>query len=255
MITHGWATPDLEARIAHHIRAWERVKQAKESHPVGTLPFVTINRDFGCEALRVAQILAALLNENLHPPVPWVAYDRELLDRVASEMHLRRDIVNAMDGARRDEMTELFDQLLNRKVTDTAMAQKLAEVVRSLAVHGHAVLVGRGSHLITKGLRNGLHVRLTASRQWRVNRVALACNVSTSSAERIVVEGEKERQHFLRTFFIYDPERPFLHDLTINVSRFSPNEVAEIVATAVKTPRFSESQRALDDSRHFAMAG
>jgi len=240
MNTHGWATTDLEARIAHHVRAWERAKEAKEPHHLGALPFVTINREFGCEALRIAESLAALLNERSQPVVLWVAYDRELLDRVAHELHLRREIVDAMDDARRNETTELFDMLMNRKVTDAAMAKKLIQVVRSLAVHGHTVIVGRGSHLITKNLKTGLHVRLMAPWQWRVNRVAATRKVSVASAERIVKEGEKERLHFLRTFFVYDPERPVLPDLTIDVSRFSPLEVAGIIAAAVLTPRFGE---------------
>jgi cytidylate kinase len=250
-----WDSADLEARIAGHVRAWERSNQMDTSLPSGALPFVTINREFGCEALRVAESLAALLNERCQPSAPWIAYDRELLDRVASELHLRREVVNAMDGVRRDEMTELFDMLLNRKIADAVMARKLAEVVRSLAIRGHTVIVGRGSHLITKDLKAGLHVRLTASRHWRVNRVARIRKISVADAERILTEGDKERLHFLRTFFIYDPEHPFLQDLTIDVSRFSPPEVAEIIAAAVLTPRFGDWRSMSTDSKRYAAAG
>jgi len=234
IMVRRWATTDLEGRIAHHMRAWEHAKQAPESHPAGGLAFVTINRDFGCEALHVADVLTAVLNERAHPRVPWVAYDRQLLDRVASELHLRREVVESMDGLRRSEMTEFFDTLLNRKPSDALMVHKLAEVVRSLAIHGHTVIVGRGSHLITKDLKSGLHVRLTAPREWRVHRVAASRKVSESTAEQTVAEIERERAHFLQTFFIHDPEHPFVHDLTIDASQFAPVEIADIIGAAVQ---------------------
>ena len=235
MIRQGWATTDLEARISHHVREWGRLTKIAEPARRTALPFVTIQRDFGCEALRIAQMLSVILNQRFNKTIAWVAYDRELLDRVASELHLRREVVEAIDGSRRDEMAELFDSLLNRKVPDTLMVQKLAEVVRSLALRGHTILVGRGSHLVTKDLKSGLHVRLTAPRLWRVNRVAACRKIPSPTAEQVLVEGERERRHFLNTFFVQDPQRPFQHDLIVDVSQFAPADVAKIIAAAVAT--------------------
>ena len=129
-------------------------------------PFVTISREFGCEALPLAQHLVEILNRRIHPTIPWVAYDRELLDTVARELHLRREAVESLDDQRRDEMSEFFDTILNKRVEEAVVIHALAELIRSLATHGHAALVGRGSHLITRDLSTGLHVRLVAPREW-----------------------------------------------------------------------------------------
>jgi cytidylate kinase len=239
-ITHAWVEANLEQRIAAHVHAWEQAKSTGRPRPVETLPFITISREFGCEALPLAQRLVQILNERCRPSIPWVAYDREVLDRVAQELHLRREVVDALDGRRRNEMSELFDSVLNRKVDEALMFRKLAEVIRSLAAHGHAVLVGRGSHLVTQDLKTGLHIRLEAPRGWRVHRVMQDQRLSQREAEKFVEQYEKEREHFMRTFFVHDPKHPLYPDVTLDNSRFNLAQIAEIVFAALGA-RFGET--------------
>lgn len=123
-ISHGWMGPEIDARIAAHVRAWEKARSIGLPLQLEQQPFVTISREFGCEALPLAQRLVELLNERFHPSVPWVAYERELLERVAHEMHLRHEIVESIDELRRDEMTELIDSILNRKVDEALFSGK-----------------------------------------------------------------------------------------------------------------------------------
>lgn len=232
IILHGGIRASLEARIAAHVRAWEQLKKAP-AHRHETLPFVTISREFGCEALPLAKRLVEILNERCRPSIPWVAYDRELLDKVAQELHLRRDVVDSLDGARRNEMSELFDALLNRKVDEALVFRKLAEVIRSLAMHGHSIIIGRGGHLITQDLKTSLHVRLVAPFGWRVQRLATDRQLPYQEAEKIVTAGERERARFIATFFHHDPAHPFHHDLVIDNARFNLAQIAEIIFTAL----------------------
>ncbi len=239
-ISQGWVGVDVEARIAAHVHAWEKVKPLAHTRRLETYPFVCISREFGCEALPLAQRLVETLNERCRPSIPWVSYDRELLDKVAEELHVRRDILDALDGGRHDEMSVLFDNIINRKVSDSLVVRKLAEVIRALAVHGHAVMVGRGSSLVTQDLRNGLHIRLVAPRAWRVHTIATVRNQTLQQAEKTVEEGEKQRQHYLETFFVIDPAQPFLPDLVIDNSRFNLVQIVELVFTALAA-RFGET--------------
>ncbi|MGD0017061.1 MAG: cytidylate kinase-like family protein [Verrucomicrobiia bacterium] len=224
----------LEARIAAHVHAWEQTRQSGKPRPPETLPFITISREFGCDAADVGQQLVKLLNERCKPVHLWVAYDRELLDKVASELHLRRDLVDALDGHRRDEMSELFDTILNRKMDDALVYRKLAEVIRSLAVYGHSVLIGRGSYLLTQDLKTGIHIRLIAPRDFRIHAFALRSNLSPQEATQQVTKGEKEREHYLRTVCVHDPTRSHYHDLIIDRSRFNTIQIAEIICLALR---------------------
>lgn len=237
-ISHGGVRPHLESRIAAHVHAWEQLKRAPE-HPHEKYPFITISREYGCEGAALARHLSELLNERCRPTMPWVSYDHELLDKVAKELHLRREVVDSLDGRRRDEMSELFDTILNKKVDDSVVIHKLAEVVRSLAVHGHAILVGRGSALITQDLKTGLHVRLVAQLGWRAHKIQAVRNLSYTEAEKVVIEGEQQRERYIRTFYVQDDKHVFHPDLVIENSRFNLAQIAEIVFTALSA-RFGE---------------
>jgi len=239
-ISYGWVGSDLEARISAHVQAWEKIRPLGHSRVLETYPFISISREFGCEALPLAQRLTEILNERTRPSIPWLAYDRELLDKVADELHLRRDIIDSLDGRRLGTMSELFDNIINRKVADAVVVRKLAEVIRTLAVHGHAVLVGRGSSFVTQDLKNGLHVRLVAPRAWRVARIAADRNIPYREAEKIVDDGEQQRHNYITTYFVLDPHSPFHHDLVIDNSRFNLMQLAEIVFAALGI-RFGET--------------
>ena len=239
-ISQGWVGSDLESRISAHVQAWEKIKPLDRQRHLETYPFVTISREFGCEALPLAQQLVQTLNERCHPSIPWVSYDRELLNKVTEELHMQRDVLDTLDEERRNEMSKLFDNIINRKVADAVVVRKLAELIRTLAIHGHAVLVGRGSWLVTQDLRNGLFIRLVAPREWRIHTISAKRNLSVPEARKIVDEGEKQRNHYLKTFFVVDPEFPFHYDLVIDNSRFNLVQIVEIVFTALRA-RFGDT--------------
>ena len=228
-----------EARITAHVHAWESLQHLYPAR-YECLPFITISREFGCEGFLFAEQIVEILNERCRPKVPWISYDHEVIDRVARELHLARAVVESLDGQRRDEMSELFNAILNTKVDEALIFRKMAEVIRSLAAHGNAVLVGRGSYWVTQDLKTGLHVRLVAPRAWRISRLATDHHLSIREAERLVLEGERERAHFHATFFVQSPDHPFHHDLIIDNSRFNLAQLAEIVFTALSA-RFGET--------------
>jgi cytidylate kinase len=239
-LAHGWVKANLEARIAAHVHAWEKAKERGQPLAPEVYPFVTISREFGCEGSELAARLQEILNERCRPFFTWVAYDQELLHKVADELHLARGLVETIDGHRRAEMSELFDSILNRRMDEALVFRKMAEVIRSLAIHGHTILVGRGSYLLTQDLRTGMHVRLVAPREWRAHRIATDRGITYAAAAKLVEQGEHERQHYIRTFFTHDPSHPFLHDLVIDNSRFNLAQIAEIVFTALGA-RFGET--------------
>ncbi|NQU09192.1 cytidylate kinase-like family protein [bacterium] len=239
-ISHAWVRASLEARITAHVHAWEKARQAGQLLAPETYPFVTISREFGCEGVSLALQLSHILNERCRPFFTWVAYDRELLDRVAEELHLQRAVIESIDGSRRDGMTELFNAVLNSTIDDSVVFRKLGAVIRSLAIHGHCILVGRGSHLITQDLKTGMHVRLVAPRGWRVHQVTEEQQLPQREAAKLVEDHERQRDQFYRTFFVQDPQHPFHHDLIIDNSRFNLDQLAEIIFTALGA-RFGET--------------
>jgi hypothetical protein len=232
-ISQGWVGSDVEVRVGAHVRAWEQFKPLGSKQRLETYPFVSISREYGCEALLLSNQLVETLNERLNPSIPWIAYDRGLLDRVGRQPDLRRTLLDTLEERRRDRSNKLFDNIIVHDGPDSTAVRDLAEIIRALAVHGHSVLVGRGSSLVTQDLKNGLHIRLVAPRSWRIHAIASNRDMTFQEAEKIVTQGEKERRHYLETFFVIDPNHPYHHDLVIDNSRFNIKQIVEIVLTAL----------------------
>ena len=232
-ISQGWVGSDVDTRVGAHVRSWEQIKPLGSNERLETYPFVAISREFGCEALSLSGHLVEALNERFRPSIPWISYDRELLDKVGRQSELRRKLLGTLDDRRRDKTGKLFDNIIVHNGPDTAAVRDLAEMIRALAVHGHSVLVGRGSSLVTQDLKNGLHIRLVAPRAWRIHAIASNRDLTFHEAEKLVAKGEEERRHYLETFFVIDPNHPFHHDLVIDNSRFNLAQIAEIILTAL----------------------
>lgn len=232
---HGWVRPDLDARLSAHLRAWQKPKHANDPRSPEFHQFITISRQYGCEGTALAHRLADILNERCRPSFAWVAYDHELLSKISTDARLRDNVIQALDSRRHDSMGKLFNTILNRKANDASEMRQLAEVVRSLALLGRAVLLGRGSYLITQDLKTGLHVKLVAPIDWRALRVAATREVSHGEAKKIVAVGERRREQYMRKHFVEHPEHVINPDLVIDNSRFNLVQISEIVFTALST--------------------
>ena len=237
--SHGWGRPDLVARTSAHVHARQKLKEAGAPHSTETHPFVTISRQYGCEGAALAHRLVEVLNERCSGAIPWVCYDHELLEKIANEPLLHGEVVESLENGRRQKMIKVLDAILDRKATDAAPMRKEAEVVRSLALYGRAVLLGRGSYLVTQDLKTGLHVRLIAPVDWRVVKITTTRGVAQTEAIETIMEGEDKRNNYMRAHFVQHGDEVINPDLIIDNSRFNLIQIGEIVFAALRA-RFGE---------------
>ncbi len=232
---HGWVRPDLDARLSTHERAWQKTKHTDSPRSPEFHQFITISRQYGCEGAALAHRLVEILNERCRPSFAWVAYDHALLNKISTDLRLRKNVIEALDSRRHERMGKLFDTILNHKADDASEMRQLADVVRTLATLGRAVLLGRGGYLITQDLKTGLHVKLIAPLDWRALHVAATREVTHGEAKKIVKDGERRREEYLRRHFVEHPEYVVNPDLVIDNSRFNLVQIGEIIFTALST--------------------
>ena len=96
----------IRSYVGAHIKGREAPEeQGATTHP----PFVTISRQAGAGGTSVAELLAALLNEESQKPdaVPWTVFDRELVERVLREHGLPKSYVAYL----REEATPVLEDV------------------------------------------------------------------------------------------------------------------------------------------------
>jgi cytidylate kinase len=227
----------VEQRIRAQIEVAQRYRQSRE--PAPSLPFVTVSRQYGCEAMEFAGALAELLTrESQLPPGHWQVYNRQIIESIGAEAPLSTGLLESLDVRARSGLEEFFQTLVGHSPPDIEVLKLLVRVERALAHHGHCILVGRGGAMLTRDIANGLHVRLVAPEEWRQNSLVTRFGWDAARARQFIREEDENRSAFFRKYLNQDVNDPLHYDLILNVSRLSRDEQVASVA-AVFRQRFS----------------
>jgi cytidylate kinase len=208
------------------------VPKEPETEPRTVAPVVTISREAGTNAPLVASKLAELLARRDPERRPWKRYDRELIEQVAQEHNLPRELVETADE-HKERLVETVIHGLGHTGSPSAVAIKMAQTIRHLAETGRAIIVGRGSQVILGRQTSILHVRLQAPGQWRAAAYAAANDVDQEAALKAIHRLDGERRRFVKTHFHHDPADPALYDIVLNMERISADQAARIIAEAL----------------------
>jgi len=168
-------------------------------------PVVTIARDFGCPARKIASRLTNQLNqlkESRSKNIRWRWISKEILAESARELEMDpADIKYVFQY----EKKTVFDDILSsqsRKYykSDRKIRKTVAQVIRNIASEGNVVIVGRGGVAITKDIERSLHIKLEAPMEWRALRASEKYCISLEQARKRAVEIDKKREEF-RNYF------------------------------------------------------
>ena len=165
-------------------------------------PFITISRQAGAGGRSFARQLAKRLNEIDRGELPWTVWDNELVERVASEYHLRASTVAAFEDQPPSWLEEALTSLAlgsgGARPDELTLYHRVAATIRALAEIGRVVIVGRGSSFITRDMPGGVHVRLVAPQDFRVAATANSMGIASFAAAEWVRQTDRNREAFYR---------------------------------------------------------
>ena len=182
---------------------FESVASKRKIQKVG--PVITISRDYGCPAKRLAGILSSALNrielEN-YTQYRWQWISKEILDESARELNLKPAMVREVANKEHDGVVDDIVKSLSQKdyPGDIKIKKTIGEVIRSFAEHGHAIIVGRGGVSITKDIPNSLHIKIQAPLEWRINDVSKKQMITLSEAKKKIAHIDAQRA-LIREYF------------------------------------------------------
>ena len=168
------------------MRNWElasaqRVTETQPSESTSLVEdFISVSRQVGAEGRRVAKALGERLG--------WPVFDREILDVMAGDDTVRRQIYASMDG---------------RDLSCNDYFRKLSETLLSLARQSHCILVGRGADLVLPP-EVGFRARLVAPPAMRESHLADIHCLTANEARQYLKRVEAERRRFFRNHFGVD---------------------------------------------------
>ena len=232
-MTAGKPSRDAAAArlVERQMRNWELARAQRLSVPApqrkDVEDFIAVSRAVGAGGVEVAARLGEALN--------WPVFDREILDVMAGDDEMRRQVYASMDERDMSWFEETASSLLQPEVVKNDYFHRLTETVLSLARQGHAVFLGRGADLILPQ-DIGFRVRLVAPRGTCVANLARRRNLSHKEAEAQVARLERQRAEFTQHHFQIDAADQTRHDLIINMGRFAPDQAVNLILSARLDP-------------------
>jgi len=168
-------------------------------------PVVTISRDYGCPAKRLAETLSSFLNQielQNYSKYRWQWISKEILDNSAKELNLKPNMVREVANKDEDGLVEDIVKSLSHKgyPGDIKIKKTIGQVIRSFAEQGHVIIVGRGGVSITRHIKNSLHIRIQAPLEWRINDVSKKQMISLSEARKKIQHIDAQRT-LIREYF------------------------------------------------------
>jgi cytidylate kinase len=193
-------------------------------------PVITISRVLGIPAAEIAERVAGKLGFHV--------FDRQVLDAVGEDANLGERIVSALDEGSLSAVDVYIAGLVryDRMVIDRhGFHHMVSRVVRSISLHGSAVIVGRGANFILRGT-DTFRVRLTAPLELRATALVQQRHksepISLTRARKELREHAERRRRFIWNHFRANINDPEAYDAIFCLRSLDPDLAAGLILDA-----------------------
>lgn len=215
------------------VRAYQHWQERHE----GNSNSESIPKAFTVAVSREAGTYGAAIAREVADRLGWPVYDRELIQRIADDLGVRRTLLDSVDERLVSWVNECVSNFLSvPEVSESTYFRKLVETLLALAAHGECVIVGRGA-TVALPRATTLRVRVVAPIEFRIEAVQREHAISVKAATKLVETKDRERNQFVARHFQIDATNPANYDLVLNAARFSTRECADLVIAALERLR------------------
>ncbi len=207
-------------------------------------PVVTISRQTGCSARRIAIKLSKILTgysymSDTKTDKEWLWADKETFRQTIREVEeelTARNINNPEMLDRLQMISKAFTKEKFEGEIDENALIILKDVLVKLAIQGRYIILGRGATNLLADLPNKLSIRLEAPLEWRINRVAQMKNLSHLEAEEYILKSDEKRNKFTESVIgrRYDNTD---FDIIFNYASLSDDQIVEVIVNILKSKK------------------
>jgi cytidylate kinase len=207
--------------------------------------FVTISRDKGS--------LGDAIAEELGQRLGWAVYDKEILDYIARDSHVRQNLALQLDEKAQSLVHETIQRFLRMAEGGSfgvaEYHEALLKTLAYLSTRGEAILVGRGANFAMRSETSGLHVRIIASTRVRIQRLSLRWHVPPAEARWRMEEMDTERRNFIRHHFKQNIDDASYYDLVYNTDHLTPSQVVDSILGVIQSSPQKSAAKPLAESK------
>lgn len=190
-------------------------------------PTITISREKGSGGRPIAYLVAKKLGRR------WRVYHKDIIDKIAKESHLEKELIKEIDERRISFIDELIGDFFGKRYPSlNAYYKNLVKIISHIDQRGYAVIVGRGAEYL---LPHALKVRIICEMEQRIRWMMEFEKLTRKEAVERINKSDETRTDFIKTLYKHDQKKAHHYDLII---RTGPNllleDAADLITRAAK---------------------
>ncbi len=211
----------IENILSKQFQNWEKRRERSKRITSNRLN-ITISRVPYSRGGQVAGFIADQLN--------WHVFDKEIVDYVAGNAHVYRQMIEQFDEKNRHEIDNMLAAFMDSHMIDNSRFEKmLAEALLGIGRHGDAIILGRGANFVLPD-SIALKVRITDSIENRLKNFNGDNPNSDIKSLRLL---ENERRDFIKRHFSEDIDNCANYDLVINMKNMDTQAAGKSILCAL----------------------
>lgn len=195
---------------------------------------ITISRYFGAGGWTLGQRLAKRFGYRF--------IHEGMITEVAAKTKVSSGQIRDLEERGADKLMRFLNKIVKTSYVERLTSDKygfvdekiyvdtVRNLIHDLYEQGDAVIIGRGSQYILKGLANTWHLLLVGDLPDRIRFMMNKYELTESEAEKAIKKRDQTRTRFLN--FFSESERhddPLLYDMVLNMSRISMEKAEQMV--------------------------
>ncbi len=196
-------------------------------------PFITISRDFGCQANTISRMLQ---EELAGKQQEWTILNKEIISEAAIKLGMdARSVLNITEGYDRSHMDEVLRALSERYYKSDRKVKKVVNsVITAAAKKGNVIIVGRGGAAITHDLKPSIHIKLYAPMEWRIESLTARFHTTREYMIREINKTDQLRNRLMSRALRGTMDLNNIYDLQINCSTISQKQIVAMIMALMK---------------------
>jgi len=208
-------------------------------------PVLTISRQSGCSAQRIAIKLSKILTgysymSDTKTEANWKWVDKNIFEQVVQNMvtDIENNNYNDIEEAKKMlmQVSVAFSNETIYDISDEKLIDTFKGVICRLACEGRTIIVGRSAGVILRSLPNKLNIRLEAPVEWRTNRIMQLKDFSKDEAVKYVRAMDEKRDSFIEKIIGRKAENNDF-DIIFNYSSLQDDEIIEAIVNILKSKK------------------
>ena len=192
-------------------------------------PLITISREVGCNAVELADQIAARFNSK-QPKTKWKVISKEIYQETAKELQMdSKEVFKVLHKTERSSFDMVLKAFSDKHYVSEAKIEKtVREVILQNATDGYCVMVGRAAHIIAIDIKKALHIRLVAPLEYRINSIIQNNNLNEEEAIEYIWRVDEERKAYRKSLTKGNPKYN-LFNIAFDRSIFTDEEIVDII--------------------------